>query len=121
MLLPTIELHHALPVGGHLMQAVVPTEIDEIEDVFLEAAPAKAGTRLEELGSDAAIGSDRMSDLLHISPGGFAQGCDRVDRTDALRQERVGGELGKLRAPKVGAQDFLLRHPVAIHAGQSFD
>ena len=50
VLLPGVEAHHLLPVGGHLVQAVVAAEIHEVEDVFLEAAAAKAGAGLEELG-----------------------------------------------------------------------
>ena len=38
-----------------------------------------------------------------------------------VRQEGVGGELGELAAPQVGAQDALLCHPAAIHARQGLD
>jgi len=99
----------------------VPTEIDKIEDVFLEAAPAKAGAGFEELASDAAVGTDGMGYLLHIGSGGFTEGCDRIDRADALGQEGIGGELGELRAPEVGAQDPLLGHPMAVHTGQGLN
>ena len=53
VLLPGVEIHHLLPVGGHLMQAVVAAEVHKVEDVFLEAAATKAGAGLEELGSQA--------------------------------------------------------------------
>lgn len=38
LLLPGVQLHHALPVGRHLMQPVMAAKIDQIEDVLLEAA-----------------------------------------------------------------------------------
>lgn len=38
---------------GHLVQAVVAAEIDEVEDAFLEAATIKAGAGLDELGYQA--------------------------------------------------------------------
>ena len=58
-----------LPGGGYLMRAVVAAENHQVEDVFLEAAAAKAGAGLEELGTQARIGA-----------GGFAEGGDAVDR-----------------------------------------
>ena len=36
-------------------------------------------------------------------------------------EEGVGGELGELAAPEVGAQDALGRHPVAVDGGQGLD
>jgi len=36
-------------------------------------------------------------------------------------EEGVGGELGELAAPEVGAQDALGRHPVAVDRGQGLD
>ena len=56
-----------LPGGGYLMQAVVAAENHQVEDVFLEAAAAKAGAGLEELGTQARIGA-----------GGLAEGGDAV-------------------------------------------
>ena len=63
-----------------LVQAVVAAENHEVEDVFLEAAAAKAGASLEELGTDARIAADGAGHLLHIGAGGFAEGGDAVDR-----------------------------------------
>ena len=59
-------------------------EIHQVEDVFLEAAAAKAWTGLEELGPQARIGADGAGQLLHIGAGGFAEGGDAVDRADQL-------------------------------------
>jgi len=79
VLLPGVEIHHLLPVIGHLMQAVVGAEIHQVEDVFLEAATAKAGAGLEELGSQPRIGADGTGHLAHIGAGGFSEGGDAVD------------------------------------------
>ena len=48
--------------------------------------------------------------------GRLAERGDRVDGGDALRQHGVGGQLGQLRGPQVGAQDAVLGHPVLVHA-----
>ena len=66
VLLPGVERHHLLPVGGHLMQAVVAAEVHQVEDVFLEAAAAKAW-------------ADGAGHLLHVGAGGLLVGGDAVD------------------------------------------
>ena len=58
MLLPAVELHHLLPVIGHLVQAVVAAEIHQVEHVFLEAAPTKTRAGLQKLRSNPAVGTD---------------------------------------------------------------
>ena len=85
MLLPGVDRHHLLPVGIHLMQAVVAAEVHQIEDVFLEAAAAKAG-------------ADGAGHLLHIGAGGFSEGRNAVDRADAL----VADSAGLRSQPPVG-------------------
>jgi len=96
VLLPAVELHHALPIGSNVVEAVVTAEVHQVEDVLLEAAAAKTRASFEELGADAAIGADGMGYLIDVSAGGLAERGNRVDRADALRQERVGGEFGEL-------------------------
>ncbi len=68
VLLPGVELHHLLPGGGHLVQAVVAAEDHEVEDVLLEAAAAEAGAGLERSGNE-------------LPPSGFREG-------DAVPQRR---------------------------------
>ena len=77
MLLPGVERHHLLPVGGYLMQAVVAADVHQVEDVFLEAAAAKAG-------------ADGAGHLLHIGAGVFAEGRNAIDRADGLVADSAG-------------------------------
>ena len=112
VLLPGVERHHLLPVGGHLVQAVVAAEIHNVEDVFLEAATTKAWTGLEELGSKARIGADGTGHLLHIGAGGFAEGGDA--------RQGIGGEFAELAAPEVGAKDALGWHPLVEDSGERY-
>ena len=71
VLLPGVERHHLLPVGGSLVQAVVAAEVHQVEDVFLEAAATKAW-------------ADGACHLLRVSSGGFSEDGDAVDRADQL-------------------------------------
>ena len=114
VLLPGVERHHLLPVGRHLLEAVVAAEIHQIEDVFLEAAAAKARARLQKFGANAAVRADGLGHLAHIGARGLAKGGNAVDRADPLGQKGIGRELGELAAPQVRAQDLLRRYPVAV-------
>lgn len=80
------------------MQALA--EVDEVEDVLLEARPAKPDARLEELGPDAGVVADGVSDLVNVGAGRLADSGERVDGGDALREHGVGGELGELGGPE---------------------
>ena len=59
--------------------------------------------------------------LADVGAGGLAERRDGVDGRDALREERVGRELGELCGPEVGREDALARDPVRVHVGQRLD
>ena len=75
------------------MQSVVTTEVDQIQDVFLEAAASKSWACLEELGADPTVAAHRPGHILHIGAGHLAEGGDAVDRADSLGQKGIGREL----------------------------
>ena len=97
------------------------TEVDQIEDVFLKTAAPKTRACTEKFGSNPGIGADRFRYLAHIRTGGLAQGRHRVNRANSLRQKGIGGELGQLAAPQIGAQNLLFRHPLFVDLCQSID
>src|SRR5690606_4005502 len=109
------------PVGGDLGQAEAFAEIDEVEDVLLEAGAAEADGGLEELGADAGVLADGVGDLVNVGAGGLAEGGDGVDRGDALREEGVGDEFGELGGPEVGGDDALAGDPAGIDRGEGLD
>lgn len=94
------------------------TDIREVEDVLLEARAAEANRRVEEFGADARVGANAARDLRNVGACRLAEGRDGVDRRDALREHRVGGELGELCRPEVGAEDTLARHPLRVDIGE---
>ena len=118
---------NGLPVVGDLLQVERLADVDEVEDVLLEARPAKAHGGLKELGSDSGIlswkeknakvktrftsGAHKFTngpgDLADVRAGDFADGRDGVDAGDPLREESVGHQLGELRGPRVHRQNFL--------------
>ena len=116
--LVVVHPHHLLPVLGHLGQPEMLAQVDQVQDVFLEAGTAEADRRFQELGADAAVRADGVRHFVHVRTGRFAQGRDRVDRRHALSQERVGGQLRQLGAPEVRRQDPFARDPVGVNRRQ---
>ncbi len=122
MRLPFVDFHDAFPVGGDFGESVVSAQVNEVQDVFLEAAAAKADRSLEELGANPMVLSHDKGDFIDIGAGLFAESADRVDRADALRKERVRRELRKFGTPEVRREDSLARNPVRVdfdHLGES--
>ena len=48
VLLPAVELHHRFPVVRYIGEPEMPTEIDKVKDVFLEAAATETWTCLKK-------------------------------------------------------------------------
>mmetsp|Transcript_5034 Transcript_5034/g.14298 ORF Transcript_5034/g.14298 Transcript_5034/m.14298 type:complete len:451 (+) Transcript_5034:158-1510(+) len=118
LLLVVVHEDDLVPVGGALVEAVGFAEVDEVEDVLLEARAAEPDGGLEEAPADPVVLADGAADLGHVGPGGLAQGRDGVDGRNALGEEGVGHELGQLGRPKVGGEDVVPLDPVGVDAGE---
>uniref|UniRef100_J3ND73 Uncharacterized protein n=1 Tax=Oryza brachyantha TaxID=4533 RepID=J3ND73_ORYBR len=110
-----------LPVVGHLGEAIALADVDEVEDVLLEAGAAEADAGVQELGPDPGVLPDGVRHLGDVGAGGLAERGDGVHGGDPLRQERVRRELRELRRPQVGGEDPLLGDPVRVHLLESLD
>ena len=97
LLRPVVHLHNRTPVVGHRRQPVMVGQVDQIEQILAEAAAAETRPRLEKMMAEPRIAADRLTHLVDIGTGLLADGGDAVDRTDALGQKRIGGQLGQLR------------------------
>ena len=75
-LLPIVKMHDLTPVFCDMGKVKGIAEIYQVEDVFLETRAAKADGCFEEFRADPRVHADRASDLIHISPSGFAEGGD---------------------------------------------
>uniref|UniRef100_A0A8R7U5F2 Uncharacterized protein n=1 Tax=Triticum urartu TaxID=4572 RepID=A0A8R7U5F2_TRIUA len=115
-LLVVVDADDLPPVLCHLGEAVALADVDEVEDVLLEAGAAEADAGGEEARADARVLADGAGHLGDVSAGGLAQRGDGVDGGDALREEGVGGELGQLGRPEVGGDDAVLGDPARVHA-----
>src|ERR1035438_6355639 len=93
VLLPVVHPHHALPVHGHLGQREVLAQVDEVEDVLLEARAAEAHRRLQEPRPDPGVPAYRVGHLVDIGARCLAERGNRIDRGYPLREERVRHEL----------------------------
>lgn len=109
-------------------------EVDEVEDVLLEARATEADGCAQEFGADARVVADSVGDLVDVGTRRLADGGERVDRRDTLGKHRVGRELRQLRRPEADGQDALssssnvsqgascngqyLRDPVGVYASE---
>ena len=65
-------------------------EIDEIENVLLEAGSSEADRRFEEAIPDSRIKSAGVRYFVDVGSSDFADGGEGVDRGDTLSEKGVG-------------------------------
>lgn len=58
---------HRVPVVCYSLQSDSFTDVDQVEDILLEAGPAKAHAGIQELGADARVRANGMRDLAHAN------------------------------------------------------
>mmetsp|Transcript_17313 Transcript_17313/g.31981 ORF Transcript_17313/g.31981 Transcript_17313/m.31981 type:complete len:321 (-) Transcript_17313:629-1591(-) len=116
LLLKVVHGDDLTPVLGTSMQSVRFTQVDEIENVFLEARSSKSDRRLQEALSDAVVHADGSADFGNVGTGCFAERRNGVDGRNTLRQESICNQFGQLGRPQVGGQDLFTRHPVCVDA-----
>ena len=66
-------------------------EIDEIENVLLEARSSKSDRGFEETTSDSSVESAGVRDFVNVGSGDFTDRGERVDGRDTLCEQSVGG------------------------------
>ena len=66
LLLVVVHLDDARPVFRRGVEPESLAEIDEVQDVLLEAAAAETGARLEELWADSPVGAHNASNLVDV-------------------------------------------------------
>lgn len=90
LLLVLVHDDDLLPVFGDLGQVQLLREVDEVEDVLLEARTTETNRGLQELGTQAGIAAAGIGDLIDIGTGGLANGRQSVDGGDTLSKHGVG-------------------------------
>ena len=79
--------------------------LEQRQRVLGKAAPAIAGTGVEEFGADAVVEADSARDILDVGVDRLAQIGDFVDEADLDREEGIGGIFGQLGGAPAGEQD----------------
>ena len=118
LLLVLVDPHDPLDVVRHLLQSLDAAQVDKVQDVLLEAGPAEADARIEELAADAAVHPHDLRYFRDIGARFLADGRDGVDRRDALGEEEIGGKLRELAAPDVRRDDPFAGNPVGVDLHQ---
>lgn len=113
-----VHLDYLAPVRRDLGEMQALAQVDQVEDILLEARSTKADRRLQELGADTRITADGVRDLVNVRASRLTDGGKRVDGGNTLSEHRVRGELGKLRGPEADGEDALLGDPVSIHVAE---
>lgn len=84
-----------IPVIGHFRQSFVLCQVNQGQDVLLEAASSEADRTVQELVPDSGVRCDALLHFLHIRSVLFAHDGNAVDRRDSLGQETVCGKFGQ--------------------------
>ena len=111
-------ISYLCPVVGHLLQAETLADVDQAEDVLLEAGAAKADTRLKELAADPGVATDRLRHIGNVGPDGLTDGRHCVNGGDSLGQESVRRQFRHLAGPGAQLDDSIVGNPVTVDAGQ---
>mmetsp|Transcript_7920 Transcript_7920/g.17017 ORF Transcript_7920/g.17017 Transcript_7920/m.17017 type:complete len:371 (+) Transcript_7920:434-1546(+) len=121
LLLKVVHLNNLAPVIRTGLQSVGFAQVDEIQNIFLEARSSESHRGLQKALSDAGVHANRPANFGHVGTRNLAQGRNGVDRRHALRQKGVGDQFGQLGRPQVGGQDIVARNPVGVYADHGFD
>mmetsp|Transcript_14966 Transcript_14966/g.22773 ORF Transcript_14966/g.22773 Transcript_14966/m.22773 type:complete len:237 (+) Transcript_14966:225-935(+) len=93
LLLVLVHVHHLLPILGTSWQPLGFADINQIQNVLLEAGAAEADGGIQELGADPRVGTDGARDLCHICTCLLAEQRDGVDAADPLSQHSIRDQL----------------------------
>lgn len=106
-LLVLVHIHDLAPVRSDLRQVEALAEVDQVEDILLEARSTETDRGAEELVANTRIETDSVCDLVDVGTGDLTDGGEGVDGRDTLGEHGVGGELGKLGRPEANGEDLL--------------
>jgi hypothetical protein len=79
LLLVFVHDNNLLPVSSNFGKVKLFGKINKVKDILLEARTTKTNRCLQELGSDTAIATAGICNLINISTSGFANGRKSVN------------------------------------------
>ena len=78
---------------------------DEGGDILRKTGSAIADAGIEEIATDAAVGTDAISHFFDVGPAGFTNAGDRVDVRNLEREEGIRRMLDEFRRVNVCHQN----------------
>jgi hypothetical protein len=118
LLLVIVHENDLIPVSGALIETICFAEVDQVEDILLEAGSSESDGRVKKAVSNTCIHTNSPGDFGNISSSGFTESGDGVDRRDTLGEECVGDELGEFGGPQVGGEDLRPWDPIGVYANE---
>mmetsp|Transcript_7560 Transcript_7560/g.28419 ORF Transcript_7560/g.28419 Transcript_7560/m.28419 type:complete len:204 (+) Transcript_7560:341-952(+) len=91
--LKVIDLNHSIKVVCNLLESIVLAQVDEIQNILLEARSTESHRRLQELGSNSGVVSNSTGHLRNICSSALAQCGNGIDRRDTLCQKCICHKL----------------------------
>lgn len=148
-LLIVVNINYCLPIHGWFGEMELFTNVDQVEDVFLETRATKSNRSHQEFGANSWISAcwrgtlcllikswtewkirkGHLLRFLTYSFGNFTDirsSCltnwtDSIDAWNPLGKKSICDKLAQLWAPGIHGQDVFLWNPVAVNRGQGLN
>jgi len=89
LLLVFVHDDNLLPVSSNLGKVELLRKVHKVKNILLEARTTETNRCLQELGSDTAIATAGISNLIDIGTSGFTDGRESVYGGDTLSKESI--------------------------------
>jgi hypothetical protein len=100
-----VQLDDLSPIFSDFSKAFSLCQIDQSQQILLEATPSETDTRIQELVAYTAVTANTTLDLHHIATSLLAEQTDAVYAGHSLCEKTVCYELAHLRAYCGGCDD----------------
>mmetsp|Transcript_20212 Transcript_20212/g.28882 ORF Transcript_20212/g.28882 Transcript_20212/m.28882 type:complete len:220 (-) Transcript_20212:595-1254(-) len=118
LLLVIVHDDDLIPILGAFIQPISFTQVNQVENILLEARSSKANGGIEEPTSNTLINPHSTGYFTNIRPSRLTQGRNGVDTRHPLRQEGIGHQLTQLTRPQIRRQNLLPWYPIGIDTHQ---
>mmetsp|Transcript_38863 Transcript_38863/g.62945 ORF Transcript_38863/g.62945 Transcript_38863/m.62945 type:complete len:231 (-) Transcript_38863:544-1236(-) len=119
LFLVVVHLNNLIPIFSNLSKSQGLADVNQVENILLEARASKSYRSLKELGTNTRVRANSMSNFINICSCLFAEGGEGIDARDTLCEKSICREFGQLRTPQICGQDSLSWDPVSIYRYQS--
>jgi hypothetical protein len=96
LLLVLVHNNNLVPVSGNLGKMELFRKVDKVKNVLLEARTTKTNRRLQKLGSDTAITTASICDLINISSSSLAKSREGIDGGNTLSEKSISSLVRRM-------------------------